>query len=167
MFTRIIVDFDKTNSIAKLCELSNCLSLQMWCLYSGCEHIDVERHCLSIIYGGRRRWKAIDSSSVSVVRCALCVLSIKKQPNRNKTITKQQRSKSRGCGERRCVPNTNDTADRWNRQSENMGSIYSRLGSPSQTCSQITRGRKRKHDEIDSSDETSTVIQKSLNTPVK
>lgn len=52
-----------------------------------------------------------------------------------------------------------------------MGAIYSRLCSPlpSYSGSQSNRGRKRRHEEIDtdSSDDTSTVIEKSLNTPFK
>lgn len=54
-----------------------------------------------------------------------------------------------------------------------MGAIYSRLNVPLQSCSgsvtQIIRGRKRKHEEIDSesSDEMSSTIRKSLNTPIK
>lgn len=54
-----------------------------------------------------------------------------------------------------------------------MGSIYSRLNVPLQSCSgsvtEIIRGRKRKHEEIDSEsgDELFSSIQKSLNTPIK
>lgn len=54
-----------------------------------------------------------------------------------------------------------------------MGAIYSHLNVPLQSCSgsvtQIIRGRKRKHEEIDSesSDEMSSTIRKSLNTPIK
>lgn len=54
-----------------------------------------------------------------------------------------------------------------------MGAIYSRLNEPLRSCSgsvtQIIRGRKRKHEEIesDSSDEMESSIQKSLNTPIK
>lgn len=54
-----------------------------------------------------------------------------------------------------------------------MGALYSRLNAPLQSCSgsvtEIITGRKRKHDEVDSesSDEMSSIIGKSLNTPIK
>lgn len=54
-----------------------------------------------------------------------------------------------------------------------MGAIYSRINEPLRSCSgsvtQIIRGRKRKHEEIesDSGDEMDSSIRKSLNTPIK
>lgn len=54
-----------------------------------------------------------------------------------------------------------------------MGAIYSRINRPLRSCSgsvtEIIRGRKRKHEEVetDSGDEMDSSIRKSLNTPVK